>query len=203
MRADDGKRAIVIVTDGDGTAYDALTTACEELGCFPLRASRGNPTPLDGPGLVEAIDQAPYDPVVVMVDDQGQAGRGPGESALAFLLNSAHVEVLGVVAVAAGTHPVRGVRVTGSVTRQGRFVNAAVDKGGVAGGDGTLRGDTVDVIGDFPGPVVGLGDPGKMDGRDSIRQGAPNTTLALAEVLRRAGWHGRKSGASSPPANGR
>jgi len=34
--------------------------------------------------------------------------------------------------------------------------------------------------------IVGIGDPGKMDFYDSIEKGAPITTKALQEVLKRS-----------------
>lgn len=186
------RKPVVVFTDGDDTAFHALSKACEELQCHPLRASRGNPTHLTGDELVRAVVNAPQDPVVVMVDDRGDAGQGEGENALKVLLQSSEVEVLGVVAVAANTQPVHGVDVVVSVTQDGQVIEGAVDKSGEQVAGHLLRGDTVDVLESYQGPVVGLGDPGKMDGHDSVKKGVPVTKKALQEVLQRSGWDVRQ-----------
>lgn len=183
------KKAVIVLTDGDDTAFSALIKACQELRCYPLRASHGNPTPLDGPALIQAIVEAPEEPVVVMVDDQGESGQGPGEKALQAILRDPAVTVLGVAAVAANTHPVRGVAVDASVTQDGQVVHRAVDKDGDPVKGNVLQGDTVDVLNRFSGPIVGLGDPGKMQGHDSLAEGVPVTTQAIREILQRSGWY--------------
>ncbi|AUW93630.1 stage V sporulation protein AE [Sulfobacillus sp. hq2] len=188
------KTPIIIVTDGDQTAYHAIEEASAALHLHPLKASRGNPTPLTGQELLEAIAKAPQEPVVVMVDDRGEAGTGRGEEDLEVLMNSDEVEVLGVVAVAANTHPVDGVTIDSSVTKTGKVVKGqAVDKGGNAVKTNVLHGDTVDVLADDVGdvPIIGLGDPGKMGGHDAIGHGVPATRRALEEVLQRSGYHAR------------
>lgn len=181
------KKEVIILTDGDRTAYRALSEACEDLACHPLRASEGNPTPLDGQKLVEAVKAAPRSPVVVMVDDRGDAGHGDGEDALDALIHSEAFDILGVVAVAANTHPVKGTRVAESVTLDGEVIEGAVDKGGHPSSGMVVKGDTVDVLEDFDGLVVGLGDPGKMGGHDSISRGVPATRRALEEILKKRG----------------
>jgi stage V sporulation protein AE len=188
---------VVVVTDGDRTAGQAVHEAAEALGLYVLEKSQGNPTPLDGPALVEAIQRAPRAPVVVMVDDSGEPGRGAGEAALATLLQHPAVRVLGVVAVAANTHPVRGVRPDLSVTADGRRVRQAVDKAGHPLRPGApLSGDTVDVLRKRPDlVVVGLGDPGKMEGADAVDRGVPRTREALQAVLERSGWLHERAGA--------
>ncbi|PSR22849.1 MAG: stage V sporulation protein AE [Sulfobacillus acidophilus] len=179
------KKRVIIVTDGDETAYHALSLACKELHCHPLAASAGNPTPLNGPELLEAVRRAPADPVVVMVDDRGDADRGRGEQALTELTGSPEIEVLGVVAVAANTRPVDGVAVDRSVDQHGDLVRHAVNKKGRGIASDVLKGDTVDVLADYAGPIVGLGDPGKMQGHDAIKNGVPATRRAIEEILRR------------------
>ncbi len=183
---------VIIFTDGDETAYHALGVACKDLALHPLHASQGNPTPLTGDRLIRAVLDAPRDPVVVMVDDRGDKGKGLGEQALEDLMASPDINVLGVVAVAANTHPVHGVIVDGSVTNEAVVVSTAVDKNGEPTHDNILRGDTVDVLGHSGSvPIVGLGDPGKMGGKDSVERGVPITKQALEEILRRSGYHGR------------
>lgn len=175
---------VIVVTDGDETAWRAIRTASRDLGLHPLRASAGNPTPVDGATLIEAIQRAPKEPVVVMVDDRGEAGTGAGEVALRQLLGAPGLNVLGVVAVASNTEPVSGVRPVYSVDRNADLISGAVDKTGHP--DGTvLKGDTVDVLRRTEVPVIGLGDPGKMAGQDAAGRGAPATRAALAALLGR------------------
>lgn len=182
-------RDVIIFTDGDETAYRALKVACKDLGLHPLQASAGNPTPLHGDRLIQAIKETPHDPVVVMVDDRGNKGKGIGERDLEALMHGPGINVLGVVAVAANTHPVEGVMVDGSITNEAALVSTAVNKEGEPTSDTILHGDTVDVLSrGVSVPVVGLGDPGKMGGKDSINQGGPVTKEALEEILRRAGY---------------
>ncbi|MCL5115671.1 MAG: stage V sporulation protein AE [Firmicutes bacterium] len=178
------KKRVIILTDGDQTAYRALSEACDELQCHPLRASEGNPTPLTGQDLITAIQEAPQEPVVVMVDDRGDAGLGRGERALDALISSPDLDVLGVVAVAANTHPVRGVPVDVAVDQEGHVVEHAVDKDGHPTAGDVLKGDTVDVLKSYDGFIVGLGDPGKMEGHDAVGHGVPATRRAIEEILR-------------------
>lgn len=181
------KKRVIILTDGDETAYDALSEACRDLQCHPLKASVGNPTPLSGEELIAAIARAPGEPVVVMVDDRGDARRGKGERALDALISAPELDVLGVVAVAANTHPVKGVEVDVSVDQDGHIIEHAVDKAGREVSGRRLKGDTVDVLDSYQGPIVGLGDPGKMDGHDALSRGVPATRRAIEEILQREG----------------
>ncbi len=185
------QKSVIVVTDGDETAYKALVEASKDLNLYLLSESQGNPTPLKGKDLIDVITKAPADPVVVMVDDRGERGLGPGERALEVLMNAPELNVLGVVAVAANTHPVEGVHVDSSVTSQGYMTRDAVNKAGDRQSSAVLYGDTVDVLRDDEGrvPIIGLGDPGKMQGRDSISHGVPATKKALQEVLERSKDH--------------
>jgi len=178
---------VILITDGDKVARRAAEEAAHQLGLRCISASAGNPTPLTGPELLALIKQAVYDPVIVMVDDKGNPGRGPGEEALAHICRSEEVQVLGAVAVASNTRRARGVPVDLSVTRDGRVVEYPVDKEGHPRmRDNVLRGDTVDALRDLDVPlIVGLGDPGKMDGADCREDGCEVTTRAILEVLTR------------------
>ncbi|MGE5675288.1 MAG: stage V sporulation protein AE [Mycobacterium leprae] len=180
---------VILVTDGDKVARRALESVAADLGLRCISASAGNPSPLSGPELVELIKQAPHDPVVVMVDDKGNPGCGPGETALAYLCRSDAITVLGAVAVASNTRHARGTTVDASVTRDGRVVPLPVDKcGRPETHQKALQGDTVDVLRELQVPVViGLGDPGKMDGAESIQRGYAATERAIKEVLKRSG----------------
>lgn len=181
-----GKRRVIIVTDGDKTAEKAVYRASLNVGAYPLTLSAGNPTSLTGQELTTLIMTAPHDPVVVMLDDRGEVGKGRGESALEYLLNHEEIQVLGVVAVASDTKRARGIRVERCVTREGRISYGPVDKDGVPEEEGhcLLEGDTVEILNRYPGiKVVGCGDLGKMDGRDNYRDGAAITTRCFQEIL--------------------
>jgi len=178
---------VILVTDGDSVARRAVESAATRLGLRCISASAGNPTPLSGPELVALARVAAYDPVLVMVDDKGNPGRGPGEDALAYICGSPELEVLGAIAVASDTKWAHGTGVNVSITREGRVVDCPVDKdGNPAPMRQRLQGDTVDVLRDWKLPVVvGIGDPGKMDGADEIKDGCSITAKAVMEVLAR------------------
>lgn len=180
------KKQVIVVTDGDQTAYRAIAAACRTLGLHPVKATRGNPTPISGHRLIQAIQDEPGNPVVAMVDDRGEAGTGPGERDLETILDSDQLEVLGVVAVAANTRGVAGVVPELSIDHSAEMLTEqAVNKAGKAKGH-VLRGDTVDVLRHYPDVlVVGLGDPGKMGGDDSAGDGSPATHEALKRILNR------------------
>ncbi len=186
-------KPVIVVTDGDETAYNALKEASQDLHLYLLRQSKGNPTRLNGPHLVDAVVKVSHEPVVVMVDDQGESDTGPGEKALEVLMNAPEIKVLGVIAVAANTRSVDGVHVDSSVNAHGRLVHQAVDKDGRSQSSAVIRGDTVDVLADDQGrvPIIGLGDVGKMHGQDSIKEGVPATKRALQEILERSGYNAR------------
>lgn len=178
---------VILITDGDKVARRATEEAARRLGLRCISASAGNPTPLTGPELVELLRQAVYDPVLVMVDDKGNPGRGSGEEALSYICCHPEIRVLGAVAVASNTKRARGVPVDLSVTRDCRVVSVPVDKDGYPrAGQSVLRGDTVDVLRELDLPIViGVGDPGKMEGADCREDGCEVTTRAILEVLSR------------------
>ncbi|MEW6724335.1 MAG: stage V sporulation protein AE [Bacillota bacterium] len=179
---------MVVVTDGDEIARQAVETAARKLRLRTISQSHGNPTPLTAAEIVSLLRQAPYDPVVVMVDDRGRAGKGKGERVLEGLARSGEVEILGIVAVASNCHRVSGTVVDLSVTQDGQLVSEAVDKKGHPTGSWRLLGDTVDVVEKLEIPVViGLGDIGKMQGHDQSQAGAPITEQAIREILKRSG----------------
>lgn len=182
---------VILITDGDKVARRAMEYAARRLGLRCISASAGNPTPLSGPELVGLIHQAAYDPVLVMVDDKGNPGLGPGEEALAYICRSDDVQVLGAIAVASNTRRARGTQVDVSITRDGRVIEYPVDKDGQPDvGHPVLKGDTVDVLRELKVPViVGIGDPGKMDGADCLDKGCAVTTKAIMEVLTRTLGH--------------
>jgi stage V sporulation protein AE len=184
------KKRVILVTDGDGVAKRAVETAALRIGGRCISKSAGNPTPVSGRSILELISQTPYDPVVVMVDDKGHIGTGKGEMVIKEIVESNAVEVLGVIAVASNTEGVRGIGVDFSITRDGNIIDNTVDKYGKKTDGDKINGDTVDILDSMDVPViVGIGDPGKMNGRDCIDKGAPIITKALKEIIERSSMH--------------
>lgn len=182
------KRKVIIVTDGDGFAKRAVERATTKIGGRCISKSAGNPTPIIGKEIVDFIKEAKNDPVVVMVDDRGHNRMGKGELALEYVARHPDIEILGVIAVASNTHYVNGVEVDFSITAEGKIVDGAVDKFGEKTDKKTLFGDTVDVLGECNIPlIIGIGDIGKMNGKDDCEIGAPIITKALEEVINRSG----------------
>lgn len=181
------KRKVILVTDGDTMAKKAVEVAAQNVGGRCISKSAGNPTPIVGNKIAELVKIAKYDPVVIMVDDIGNPNTGYGEMALDILLSHPQLEVLGIVAVASNTEGVQGVEVSFSVDRYGKVVKNAVDKEGEETGEKILYGDTVDIINQYSIPlIVGLGDIGKMKGKDDCKKGSPILTKALKEILNRS-----------------
>lgn len=178
------KRNIIIVTDGDNTAKKAVEVASKNIGARCISKSAGNPTELTGDEIVSLVLKAPYDPVVVMVDDIGDPGFGKGEMALSQIMTHPEINVLGVVAVASNTSYVEGVKVDYSITCDGKKVEKSVDKKGHEAAGKIVYGDTVDVLNTYKFPlVIGVGDIGKMCGKDNCMLGAPIVTKALEQIV--------------------
>ncbi len=182
------KTRVILVTDGDGIAQGAVELAGKKLGLRVISASAGNPTRLTGPEIARLCHLAPWDPVLVMVDDRGRVSMGKGELATETLAARDDIEIIGAVAVASNTQGVRGAEVDASITAEGQTVAAAVNKQGQLTPSNVLAGDTVDVLNRLNLPVViGIGDLGKMDGADYLSHGAPVTERAILEILDRNG----------------
>lgn len=181
------KRKVILVTDGDRIAKNAVEVAAKNIGARCISASAGNPTMCSGEELVTMIKQAPIDPVVVMLDDRGYNGEGRGERALAFITRHPDIQVLGVLAVASNTENVSGCRVDASITNSGQIVEGAVDKNGKPKPN-PQEGDTLEVIDRLNLPlVIGIGDIGKMEGADEAGKGAPLTTRAFQTIIEKSG----------------
>lgn len=179
------KRRVIIVTDGDEIAKKAVEEAARNIGGRCISLSAGNPTVLSGGKIVELIKMANYDPVVVMVDDRGDIGMGYGEKAMYTIVKDEEIKVIGVIAVASNTSKARGVMVDCSIDKYGNLVNKAVDKYGNKKNNRVLKGDTVNMLSYLDVPyIVGIGDIGKMDGKDNITIGAPIITKAMEEILK-------------------
>lgn len=178
-------RKVILVTDGDRCAQKAVEVAAENVGGRCISRSAGNPTPIDGPEIIKYIKEAKYDPVVVMVDDRGNTHEGYGERAMKDIISSPDIDVIGVIAVASNTNGVKGIMINESVDKNGEIVKRSVDKYGNVKCDRIIKGDTVDVLNKKRVPlIIGVGDPGKMEGFDDVRIGAPIITKAMEEILR-------------------
>lgn len=178
---------VIIVTDGDCTARQAIETAARSMNLYPLKNVAGNPLPLSGPEVLQQILQAPHEPVVVMVDDKGHKGVGAGERVIEYLLHQTEqIKILGVIAVASNSR-VRGARVDYSVTGDCQVIkDHPVDKEGnlESPRHRRLEGDTVQILDRYPDLlVVGCGDPGKMNGMDRAADGAEVTRKCLEIIL--------------------
>lgn len=183
---------VIVVTDGDGVARRTLEQAAARLGLRVISRTAGNPTVLSGPEVLDLIKSAPHDPVLVMADDRGFPGTGPGELMMEYLAGCPEVQLIGALAVASHTPGASGVFVRASVTRAGELVPVAVDKNGFPEPDRRLVGDTVDLLQRLQLPyVVGIGDLGKQGGADA---GAELTCRALSLIVEHAGRPGEPWG---------
>ncbi|RXT13843.1 stage V sporulation protein AE [Ammoniphilus sp. CFH 90114] len=189
-------RDIIIITDGDQVAQKAIEVVAHNIGGRCISRSGGNPTPLTGEEIVEQVLRAKYDPVLVMFDDNGNGSEGDGERALEYVATHPDMNVLGIVAVASNTPMVDGIDVDLCVNLDAQVTQCSVDKDGVEHCDRKthIDGDTVDVLSRLNVPiVVGVGDIGKMHGRDHHIHGAPVTTKAVEIILERSGYLGNES----------
>lgn len=180
-----GRTRVILVTDGDVVAQQALQFAAVRLGLRCISMSGGNPTVLSGLEIVGYIEAAAYDPVLVMVDDKGNPGRGAGERAALYIAQHPAIELLGVIAVASETNQAAGIKVNYSITADGEVSERPVNKDGQPlSPRRRFKGDTVDFLNEFRPPlVVGIGDIGKMGGADHLRRGVPITCLAIELIL--------------------
>jgi stage V sporulation protein AE len=186
----DGKRRVIVITDGDQMARKAVESAARQVGARVISRSAGNPTPLSGRQIISLVQQAHHDPVLVMFDDNGHSNQSYGEQALREIMDDPSIEVIGAIAVASNTEHVNGVHVNFSLDQSGNVVHDGVNKDGLPQGfkEPTIFGDTVDVLKEYSVPIiVGVGDIGKMEGKDSYWKGAPVTTQAITEILKRSG----------------
>lgn len=183
-------KKVILVTDGDMAAKGAVELAATNIGARTISASAGNPTMLYGEQIVKLIKEAEHDPVVVMVDDRGEKGIGKGEEAMEIILKDKSIDVLGVIAVSSNGKDCNGLKVSCSITKNGEIIEGAVDKYGNDIGQHEICGDTLSILKDKKDLVIiGMGDPGKMDYNDEVTKGAPITTMALQEVLKRSSFH--------------
>ena len=181
------KKKVIIVTDGDKIAREAVEIAAKEKGCRCISSSARNPTPLTGQQVVDLINSTPYDPVVVMVDDRGAAGKGQGERVMEYMIKHPDIQIIGVVAVASNTENIQGAHVDCAVTKDKEVIKGEVNKDGTPISDeAVIKGDTVDILNRYNQEIpliVGVGDIGKMDDCDKTEYGAQITAKALGLIL--------------------
>ncbi|WP_026689409.1 stage V sporulation protein AE [Alteribacter aurantiacus] len=182
------KKRVILITDGDTAARMAVERASKKLHCFCISKSGGNPSPLTGEALVDLVLECPGDPVIVLFDDCGYPEEGPGEKALLTICQHPDLTILGAIAVASQSYSHEWAKVNFSIDRNGELTEYGVDKDGIVDTEiGRIRGDTVYVLDQVDIPIViGVGDLGKMGGRDSIDKGAPITTQAIKTILERS-----------------
>jgi len=182
------KKRVIIVTDGDMAAKEAVEKATENIGGRCISASAGNPTVLTGKEIIKMIKQADHDPVVVMVDDKGAVGKGSGELAMEAMLKCSDIKVLGIVAVSSNGKDCYGLKVDCSVNRYGEVTYSAVNKNGDELDTDRICGDTLSILKSRDDLfIVGIGDPGKMFYSDDVLRGSPITTKAFKLILEHNG----------------
>jgi len=189
------KRRVILITDGDKYARKSLEMVAKEIGGRCLSVSNGNPSRLDGPAIVKQIKKVAYDPVLVMFDDSGFIGEGAGEKALMYVAAHEDIEVLGIIAVAANPRHEEWTRVDVCIDRNGEITANGVDKYGIQELEvGKLYGDTVYCLDELNVPlIVGIGDIGKMAGKDHFEKGSPITRKAVELILERSGYDGNRN----------
>jgi stage V sporulation protein AE len=187
------KREVIIITDGDQVARKAAEIVAKRLGGRCLSLSAGNPTSLTGPEIIQLINTAAHDPVLVLLDDNGDQKLGSGEKALSYIAKHPDIHVLGVIAVASNAGGNAGTTVNYSVTKEGELVDGIVDKEGNKVPGYQLRGDTVEILNHLQIPyIIGTGDTGKMNGADDPAKGCPVTFQAIETLLAKSKKHSGK-----------
>jgi len=183
------KKKVIMITDGDESAVKAANIAADSLHCYFLSLSEGNPSLVNTEILIKKVIEAPFEPVIVLFDDAGFPGVGPGEERMRGVANSPFIEVLGVIAVAAHTDTTDWTKVDICVDRFGEITEFGVDKNGIKETEmKRIRGDTVNLLDVGEGPIIiGIGDVGKMGGFDDYEKGAPITKKAIKLIMERRG----------------
>jgi stage V sporulation protein AE len=185
------KKRVIFITDGDLYALRVVEHAASMIGGRCISQSWGNPSKKSGEVLVEMIRNTPHDPVLVMFDDCGFRGEGPGEHAMRYIHKQNDIDVIGAVAVASKTHFAEWTKVHCSIDRYGELTEFGIDKSGLPDLEtGRINGDTVYILDELNLPfVIGIGDIGKMSGFDSVEKGAPITVKAIKLILERSDFN--------------
>ncbi len=179
------KKRVIFITDGDDVARQVIEEVAKQIHGRCISRSAGNPSPYSGYDLVQMIKATPYDPILIMFDDNGKGAKGDGERAMEFIAKHPDIVVLGAVAVASNTKFVDGTTIDISIDRNGRVIESGINKDGeTVGGPLRVYGDTVDILDKIDLPIiVGIGDIGKMGGRDHLKHGSPITLKAIQTIL--------------------
>ncbi|WP_276531217.1 stage V sporulation protein AE [Fictibacillus nanhaiensis] len=185
------KKRVIFITDGDLYALRVVEHAASMIGGRCISQSWGNPSKKSGEELAEMIRNTPHDPVLVMFDDCGFRGEGPGEHAMRYIHKQNDIDVIGAVAVASKTHFAEWTKVHCSIDRYGELTEFGIDKSGLPDLEtGRINGDTVYILDELNLPfVIGIGDIGKMAGFDSVEKGAPITVMAIKLILERSDFN--------------
>ncbi|QQK79811.1 stage V sporulation protein AE [Salicibibacter cibi] len=180
-------KQIIYVTDGDAAAAKAVATATKTIGIGCLTLSGGNPTNCTYEQLLKSINETTDEIIVLLFDDAGQPYEGRGETLMIRLANEKEINVIGALAVASTERSGDWTKVDVSVDRYGKLSERGVDKEGFRDiEENRIHGDTVYCLDQLPIPViVGIGDLGKMGGRDDSKRGAPVTATALQVIIER------------------
>lgn len=186
-------KKVIVVTDGDEYAKNVLDYLASKIGGTCLTHLSENPTVATKNEIIQAIKDAPSEPVYVLFDDAGVPGIGPGEKVLLQMAKESSVEIIGAIAVASHTRFREWSRFTFAIDHFGELVPFGVDKEGVPEMEvGRISGDTVYCLDQLNIPtVVAIGDIGKMRGKDDVKKGAPITRKAIELILERAEFNGK------------
>ncbi|WP_044640288.1 stage V sporulation protein AE [Risungbinella massiliensis] len=180
------KRQVILITDGDQVAQQAIEIAAKKVGGRCISRSAGNPTLLSGEEIVQLVLSADHDPVLVMFDDCGANYEGKGEQALRYVASHSFIDVIGAIAVASNSRSKHGTPVHMALDWNGNIISDGVGKEGCPKHTDHLRifGDTVEILNEVQVPIiVGIGDIGKMQEHDMAEMGAPVTTKAVKLIL--------------------
>lgn len=183
---------IIVITDGDEYARNVFDYLTPVIGGTCLTHLSENPTVATKSEIVQAILDAPSEPVYVLFDDAGVPGIGPGEKVLLEVAKDPHVNIIGAIAVASHTRFREWSRFTFAIDSDGELSANGVDKEGVPEMEiGRISGDTVYCLDQLNIPtIVAIGDIGKMRGKDDVEKGAPITRKAIELILERAETNG-------------
>lgn len=181
-------KKVIVVTDGDAYARNALDYLSTQIGGTCLTDLAANPTTATKSEMLEAIQGAEKEPIYVLFDDAGVPGVGLGEKVLVELAQEPEVTIIGAIAVASHTRSLEWSRFDFAIDGQGELVPYGVDKEGVPEMEiGRISGDTVYCLDQLDIPtIVAIGDIGKMRGNDDVEKGAPITRKAIELILERA-----------------
>ncbi|QQK75960.1 stage V sporulation protein AE [Salicibibacter cibarius] len=180
-------KRIIYVTDGDAAAAKAVAAATKTIGIGCLTFSGGNPTNCTYEELLKRIMKTKDEITVLLFDDAGQPYEGRGETLMVRLASEEGINVIGALAVASTERSGDWTSVDVSVDRYGKLSEQGVDKEGFRDiEENRIHGDTVYCLDQLSIPViVGIGDLGKMGGRDDPKRDAPVTETALRVIIER------------------